>query len=207
MDWKGVGSIIGKAAPIIGGLLGGPAGASAGSLVANVLGVKETPEAVSEALTANPEALAKVQEAQLKYKTRLAEIALEEKELMVDLEKAEIEAGSEAIKNVNATMQKESEIKHPWAGAWRPFWGFASAVAFFIAVMGIIIIVGRAVWEGDWDSLAHMPSLCSSLAMLFSVPGAILGVASWHRGKKQRIEAGEVGQSGIMGAIANRIKR
>ena len=37
MDWKDVAGVVGKAAPILGGILGGPAGAAVGSLVARRL--------------------------------------------------------------------------------------------------------------------------------------------------------------------------
>ena len=38
MEWKDVANVVGKAAPILGTLLGGPAGAAVGALVASALG-------------------------------------------------------------------------------------------------------------------------------------------------------------------------
>lgn len=74
MNWSDISSIVGKAAPVIGGLLGGPAGAAVGGLVSSVLGVENTPAAVSAALAADPQALAKVQEAEINAKVQLQQL-------------------------------------------------------------------------------------------------------------------------------------
>ena len=78
MKWEDIGSLVADAAPIIGGLIGGPAGAGVGSLVANALGTKPDPVAVKQAITNDPEALQKIAEAEMKHKEELQQIALEE---------------------------------------------------------------------------------------------------------------------------------
>jgi hypothetical protein len=60
--WSDVTSFIGAAAPVVGGLLGGPAGAAVGSLISKTLGVEEKPDAVIDALKNNPDALVKIKE-------------------------------------------------------------------------------------------------------------------------------------------------
>ncbi len=65
MDWSIIGSLVGQAAPTIGGLLGGlipfPGGAIlgqvAGKIVAEALGVSPTPEAVHTAITTGDPAM------------------------------------------------------------------------------------------------------------------------------------------------------
>lgn len=76
MNWGSVAGAVGKFAPLLGSALGGPAGGAVGSLVASVLGVEDTPSAVSAAL-ADPDAAVKLQALQVKHKERLSEIALE----------------------------------------------------------------------------------------------------------------------------------
>lgn len=74
MDWKDIGSIVAKAAPILGTALGGPVGlvaGAAGSLVASFLGCEESPEAVGQVLKENPEALLKLKELEDKERERL----------------------------------------------------------------------------------------------------------------------------------------
>lgn len=39
--------------------------------------------------------------------------------------------------------------------------------------------------------MALIPQLIGAMAALFATPMAILGVASWHRGKEKRALAGE----------------
>lgn len=62
MEWKDVGAVVAKVAPVLGGALGGPVGAiagAAGQLVASFLGVTADPAAVNTAL-ADPETLVKM---------------------------------------------------------------------------------------------------------------------------------------------------
>ena len=60
--WDKIRELIGDAAPVVGTLLGGPAGTAVGGLVAKALGVDNTPEAIEEVLKNNPDALVKIKE-------------------------------------------------------------------------------------------------------------------------------------------------
>ena len=74
MDWKDIASTVAKAAPILGTVLGGPVGAiagAAGSLVASMLGCDDSPEAVNEAISQNPEALLKLKELEAQEQARM----------------------------------------------------------------------------------------------------------------------------------------
>lgn len=76
MNWSDIGSLVGKAAPLVGTLLGGPAGAAVGAMVADVLGVQRDPEAVNSALVGNPEAYARIAELQINAKVQLQQLAV-----------------------------------------------------------------------------------------------------------------------------------
>lgn len=76
MDWSDLKGIVGKAAPVVGTLLGGPAGAAVGGLIAAALGTDSTPDAVSAALIGNPDAIVKVQELQTNAKIQLQQLAV-----------------------------------------------------------------------------------------------------------------------------------
>ena len=76
MNWKDIGGVIGKAAPVLGTLLGGPAGAAVGALVASALGTANDPDAVNAALASDPNALARVQELQINAKVELQQLAV-----------------------------------------------------------------------------------------------------------------------------------
>lgn len=77
MNWSDIGSIVGRAAPIVGTLLGGPAGAAVGALVASALNVPNDPDAVNVALAGNPDAMIRVQELQLNARVELEKLAVQ----------------------------------------------------------------------------------------------------------------------------------
>ena len=77
MDWKKVAGLVGQAAPILGTALGGPMGGAAGSLVASVLGVDNTPDAVAQAIKQDPQAAIKIKQLELEHSTELARIAFQ----------------------------------------------------------------------------------------------------------------------------------
>lgn len=60
MNWNDLAETVAKVAPAAGGALGGPAGAAVGGIIARVLGVDESPQAVAQALQADPEAAIKL---------------------------------------------------------------------------------------------------------------------------------------------------
>jgi hypothetical protein len=58
MDWTSLGKqVIALGAPTIGAALGGPVGARVGGVLASILGVEATPQAVGDAVAANPGAV------------------------------------------------------------------------------------------------------------------------------------------------------
>lgn len=92
MNWSDIGSIIGKSAPLVGTLLGGPAGAAVGALVANALGVNSDPDAVNSALMSDPNAYAKVVELQLSAKVQLQQLAVQIETVRIQADGAQYSA-------------------------------------------------------------------------------------------------------------------
>lgn len=206
MDWLEIGrKVIGIGAPVAGGLLGGPVGAEVGSMIASALGCENTPAAVDKAIAADPQAAIKLRQMEIDARTKLAELAFKEKELAAKVEITGIESGSRDLENVNKTMQAEAAIGHKWAAMWRPYWGFVSATGFGF----VLFCLGVALlWVGASkrvDFLKELPDLLYAIAALFGVAMSVLGVASWHRGQMQRVQAGEVKPPGLIGAISSRI--
>jgi len=170
-DWNKVGNLIAKAAPLLGGVIAGPGGAAIGGIVAAALGVANDAEEIAVALETNPEAYVKLQEIQLTHKERLEQMALD--------------SAAAAIAEVNATMRSETKSDKWWVSGWRPFWGFSSAIAFFGQVVAISYIM---VTGGE----AGLITALAGLSVFWSVPLAVLGIASWHRGQEKRAQAGEI---------------
>ncbi len=75
MNWASVKDIVGKAAPLAGTLIGGPAGATVGALIANVLGVDPTPAAINSALN-NAENRTELAKWEMEHKEKLQGLAL-----------------------------------------------------------------------------------------------------------------------------------
>lgn len=199
--WDKVRNGLSSFAPLLGSALG-PAGGAIGALIGNVLGVNPEPASIAAALeNATPETQAKLIELQENNRHEIAKLAILR-------DTADIEAGSKDIANVNASMQAETAQGHPWSGAWRPFWGFVSAVAFAVSVLGVFILAYKAfTTDNAAIFFTNLPMMLGGLTALFSIPGAILGVASWHRGKKQRIEAGETAKASVMDAVLSRVMK
>lgn len=75
MNWSDIKEQLGKFAPLIGTAVGGPAGAAIGSLVASGLGVENTPEAVSQAISQDPNAAIKLKQIETDNEQHLREHA------------------------------------------------------------------------------------------------------------------------------------
>ncbi len=177
MDWGKIVSAISVAAPMIGSFFG-PGGTAVGALAASglrlaatALGVEPTQEAVATAMATDPEAALKLAKYQMDNN-------LELQKLMIAAETANIQA-------VNTTMQSEGKSEHWPQYSWRPFWGFASGLAFFFTCILVCILAWNAVVGKDAAALGQIPLIIGAFATLFSIPGAILGIASWKRGQMQ----------------------
>lgn len=163
MDWKDIAGTVGKAAPILGTLLGGPAGGAVGGLIASVLGTGGTPDEVSTALAANPDAAVKLKQIEKDRQVELQGLAVQHASAQIAAEAASVQA-------VNQTMQAETKAEHWPTYSWRPFCGFVFGISFFgiYFVLPLLKMQVPSVPFEAWTAL-----------------GAVLGVASWFRGKAQ----------------------
>jgi len=177
MDWKQVGkTVVGMGLPLLGSVLLGGTGQRGGELIAEALGCEPEPKAVAQRIAIDPAAAFKLAEVQADNELELTRLE------------------NEALRTVNATMQVEAQSEKWWVSAWRPFWGFVSAVAFAFTVLGFLALAAYAIAMSDVQALNILPQLAGQLAFLFGVPAAILGIASWHRGVTQRVKAMNGGQ-------------
>lgn len=165
MDWKDIGSkFVSLGLPILGGAVGGPAGVALGKVLSLAVGSsKGTPDDVLDILTNSSEALQKAKEFEATHQETLLKLTLEHE---LEMRKAD----SVDIGNVNTTMQEEAKSDHWPTYSWRPYNGFLFGTTIFccyflLPLLGIPIpVIPESVWLA-W--------------------GAVLGVASWFRGKAQ----------------------
>jgi len=172
--------------PLLGAALPIPGGLAIGTALANAIGSPSgKPEDILQALSANPAALQAAREFQAKHEERLLELTTQ----------AEIEArkaDSADIAQVNQTMREESKSEHWLQWSWRPLNGLTLALGSLLLVVGVLIMAGMAVYQKDFATLNAIPTIVMAVTSALAVPGAVCGVTAWHRGVKQRIEAGEV---------------
>lgn len=88
--WDNIKQLLGTAAPLIGTVIGGPAGGAVGGLVASALGVENTPSAIEAELRTNPDALLKLKQLELDHVVELRRLSLDEAGLNVKQYQAEM---------------------------------------------------------------------------------------------------------------------
>jgi hypothetical protein len=120
---------------------------------------------------ADPETMLKIQQANQSFE--------------VELEKLSVER----LKIVNSTMQTEAQSDKWWVSGWRPFIGYITGVAFLVCVIFVCCLAYKGIVDNDTNAMAMIPQMITSFTMLFGIPGAILGIASHHRGHEKRAKA------------------
>lgn len=163
LTWKDIAGAVGSAAPILGTLIGGPAGGAIGAMVSSALGVANTPDAVSQALAVNPDAAVKLAQIEADSKTQL-------QTLLVQSEANRLASETSSLLAVNATMQVEAKSDHWPTYTWRPFCGFVFGIMFG----GTYFVL----------PLCHIPVPVVPFEAWAAI-GSVLGVASYFRGKAQ----------------------
>lgn len=186
MNWSDISGAIGKAAPLVGSLLGGKAGGAVGGLVAKALGVENDPKAVSDAIAADPEALQRIRELELQHEA--------------DLTRMHLEAETSRLTEINKTMRAEAAATDPYVRRWRPTFGYLTAVAWTVQCIAIAIAI---VWKPE--QLGTVAQAVTALTPMWGVALAVLGVNVTSRSKDKQVAAGQAPGGGILSGIAKRI--
>lgn len=141
MDWKDIAGVVGKAAPILGTLVGGPGGAAIGSLIATALGTSNEPDEVAKALQTNPEAAIRLRELQDQRDIKFAELAAEQAKIDMQTAAADRASAREREAKTGDTMTPR---------------GLALLVTLgFFGVLGWLLVKGKPA-EGAGDALLVM---------------------------------------------------
>lgn len=152
MNWKDIKGVIGKGVPLLGSLLAGSAGETAGSLIASALGCEADPDVVADTLKTDPDAYLKLQELEMNHKVELQKIQLQEAETyLADRQSAR----SREIETTKATGKRDW-FMHALAGLF---------VAGFFVLMGILMF--RPVQENTILTMV-VGALVSGVSMVLS---------------------------------------
>ena len=146
--------------------------------IGDALGVDSSPESIEKTIqNKTPEEL----QALTKLKELESNIAIAEIEERIKIS----EHRKDETSSVNETIRAEV-LANPESGAWRPLWGRWSCYNFFPTTYILIIILGYATITKQFDIIANFPSIVGSIALLWGLPAAILGVASWGRSGERK---------------------
>ena len=132
MNWSDIAGVVGKAAPVIGTLLGGPAGAAVGGLISSALGTDNSPQAVSTALAADPDALVKLKELQTNAKVQLQQLAVTAE--LNRLHESNVQYAAEAADRDSA-RQLAGHEPHDWVRPVITFWLLLGAIGIVGCVL------------------------------------------------------------------------
>lgn len=75
--------LLGSVAPLIGGAIGGPYGAAAGSFIKKALGTDDESEIEAQLASASPETLVKIKQADLDFKVQMEELGIQKEEIFL----------------------------------------------------------------------------------------------------------------------------
>lgn len=157
MDW------LKMIAPTAATMLGGPLAGVAVKFLADKLGA---PASTVDAVTTALSDLNTTAEGRIKLAQIDADLRTHAMDVGINLEQLAVQNAGD----INKTMQTEASAEHWPSYSWRPFCGFVFGSMF----LGVYFVL----------PLAHIPVPVVPVEAWASM-GAVLGVASWFRGKAQ----------------------
>ena len=144
--WDNIKELIGTSAPVIGTLLGGPAGGAVGGLISKVLGVDNTPEAIELALTNNPDALVKIKELETSKELAILQAELENKRIdvgsVIDNRKLDNEKDQMFLSDKQSARSRQTDSEKATGKVDVALYVIAGVIvlAFFVSILALIFI-------------------------------------------------------------------
>lgn len=138
MDWKDIAGAVGKAAPILGTVLGGPAGFAIGGLVASALGVGNSPDEIQKAIATDPEAALKLATLEMENKVKLQQMVYDHADKLIEAGTLGIQADVDDRKSARTAAVQGDTTKHV-------FW--LSVVILVVTITGELVAMFHGVSE------------------------------------------------------------
>lgn len=195
MRWEKVKTAISSAAPLIGGLFGGPAGNVTGALVAKALEVEPTPASIEKALIEDTSALDRIKNLEIEHEQSLSKML--------------IEAETTRLQDTNKTFRAELASNDPYVRRWRPTFGYIVAVTWALQTGVIVVAVVTATTISPSNGatiLNGLSTLMNNLTWMWGIALAVLGVNVASRSKDKQVAAGQ-NPVGMLSTLASRISK
>ena len=193
LDWKDLAqTVVGLGAPALGLALGGPLGASAGKILADVLGVAiSTPEDVQAAIVRrvdDPNNLAEAaREAESEWLAALAEI------------------GRAQVAEVGATQRAEIGSDDKLQKWWRPVYALELSL---LECPAFVVTLLHALWSGHQVGITGFADLSGLLIAYFGARFGVLGVYVTGRSReKQACSTGQAVPSVVNEVLKSLVKK
>ena len=144
--WDNIKELLGTSAPVIGTLLGGPAGGAVGGLISKVLGVDNTPESIELALMNNPDALVKIKELETSKELAILQAELENKRIdissVIDNRKLDNEKDQMFLSDKQSARSRQTDSEKATGKVDVALYIIAGVivVAFFATILALIFI-------------------------------------------------------------------
>jgi hypothetical protein len=122
------------------------------------------------------------------------------------IELANIEFNKASIQAVNETMRNEANSFDAFVRRWRPFYGYAIAISWFIQMLGFTIaFVYIAISAPNQlaNTVQQFALLSGSLIGLWGIALAVLGVAVHKRSQDKQLSTGET-PKGLLARVLNK---
>lgn len=177
--WDAIRDTVGKAAPLLGSALGGPAGGAVGSMIAGVLGVEDKPDAINKALQSDPEAAIKLQKLQQEHERKLQGMVLE-------AETQRMAQETERLTQTQQTMRAELKSEDAYVRRARPTFLYVIAGSVMVEVLIALLVAATAPAEID-----QLATLFAALATPQSIAAGMCGVYLKKRSDDKAVAAGQ----------------
>ena len=186
MDWSDIGSMLGKAAPVVGTLLGGPAGGAVGGLISQALGTDAEPDKVAQMLDQDPAAYERIKKLEQEHERELRQMMLE--------------AETSKLTQVNKTMRAEAASNDAYVRRWRPTFGYLTAIAWALQSVAI-----AWVFIENPEQSGQIAQAIGALTPMWGVALAMLGINVAKRSEDKQVSAGQKPAGGLIQAITQRV--
>jgi len=195
MGWDDALHMVADAAPLLGKLLPIPGAGIAGDLIASAFGTKNDKESIAKALAADPNAYQKLKEIEMNNKAAL--------------QSQLIQAETQRLATINATMQAEMKSDDKYVRRWRPTFGYLVGATWFlqVALTSIAIIyVAMKAPENTTAIYGGIAEISGSMVVMWSIALSVLGVSVKQRSNDKALASGQA-PTGIVGKITGLLSK